>query len=178
MKLLSALALLVCLGNTLAIKCPNGRDFSAVTFDAVNFVPGVSYHDIANGIALYENQLDSGVQLMVVGTAHAYVKSADGSCVKYVDATEDIETSEFLSYTDRAGVARSGVLQTHRELAVRFLVNDESCFTEFTHATYAGKLKWAYFFNDQKDLTAAEKKHIEDVHKEFQAADCPTQSLS
>ncbi|KAK3757499.1 hypothetical protein RRG08_050382 [Elysia crispata] len=178
MKHLSALALLVCLGNTLAIKCPNGRDFSAVTFDAVNFVPGVSYHDIANGLALYENQLDSGVQLMVVGTAHAYVKSADGSCVKYVDAPENIETSEFLSYTDRAGVARSGVLQTHRELAVSFLVNDESCFTEFTHATYAGKLKWAYFFNDQKDLTAAEKQHIEDVYEEFQAADCPTQSLS
>ncbi|KAK3788432.1 hypothetical protein RRG08_067315 [Elysia crispata] len=41
-------------GNTLAIKCQNGRDFSTVTFDAVNFTPGVPYHDMANGMALYE----------------------------------------------------------------------------------------------------------------------------
>ena len=95
MQLLAAAASLVCLGTALALECGVRKDFSAATFDAVNFVPGVSYHDVANGVILYENLLDDGALFFEKDAGLFYVKGPDGSCAKYESPLGEVSSCIF-----------------------------------------------------------------------------------
>ena len=97
MQLLAAAASLVCLGTALALECGVRKDFSAATFDAVNFAPGVSYHDVTNGIILNENLLDDGAMFFVKAAGIFYIKTPDGSCIKFEAPLLDVSRRLFFS---------------------------------------------------------------------------------
>ncbi|GFS09205.1 hypothetical protein ElyMa_006614900 [Elysia marginata] len=160
--------------STLAgLHCPNGRSFNAATFEALNFAPGVTYlwHEVDNGMALYENQLDSGSVLFITREGAAYnVRRPDGSCVKFYISIEG-------PYTDRAGIGRRSVLMNKDKMEVKFLVNDDTCFTDYTVAIYNNTPRWGWWYSDPKDLTDADIQRIEIAHQQFKDSNCPTESF-
>ncbi|KAK3787753.1 hypothetical protein RRG08_049699 [Elysia crispata] len=172
MKFLSTLAALVCLGTALALKCGTRKDFSAASFDAINFTPGRSYHDVANGIILYENQLDAQTSLFLQAEGIFYVRNADGSCLKQMSELGDFEISEFLHYTDRAGIARTGVADTSDKLFVKLLVNEVTCFTEFSRTTFSSGGVWSYIHTDHNDLTSTDSAYMQEVRSQFEQDNC------
>ncbi|RUS83804.1 hypothetical protein EGW08_008462 [Elysia chlorotica] len=169
----TAAALLACLGACLALDCGERKSFSAATFDAVNFAPGVSYHDVPNGIILYENLLDDLKTLWVRDADLFYVQGADGSCAKSDTPIGKIESVELLSsYVDRAGVSRTGLADVSERLVMRFLVNDATCFTEFTLNTNTNGFTWSFVHSDHKELTDADKAYVQAALQKFEEAEC------
>ncbi|KAK3787756.1 hypothetical protein RRG08_049702 [Elysia crispata] len=177
MQLLAAAASLVCLGTALALECGVRKDFSAATFDAVNFAPGVSYHDVTNGIILNENLLDDGAMFFVKAAGIFYIKTPDGSCIKFEAPLLDLKTEEFLHYVDRAGVPHAGIAEVTEILDMRLLVNEDTCFTEFTLTKDIDGSTWSFIHTDHKDLTAEDREYLQATQKEFEALGCSPLTL-
>ncbi|KAK3744114.1 hypothetical protein RRG08_064372, partial [Elysia crispata] len=153
MQASSILAVLGCLTSAvLALPCEIEGNFSAVTFDTMNLAPSLSYHDVINGVALYENQLDKGVQLYSRLTGVSYRRSPDGACVKFETPflKEKNKRTEYVRYSDVTGVHQAYLSEMGEHLDFRFLYNETTCFTEFIQTSYNEKIIWAYFFLEQK----------------------------
>ncbi|KAK3787751.1 hypothetical protein RRG08_049697, partial [Elysia crispata] len=83
-----------------------------------------------------------------------------------------VEPIEFLDYKDRAGVSRTGLEEANEELSIKYLVNEASCYAEFTSLSNIYGAKWAYILSDHKDLTAEDAEHIQATLKQFEEDDC------
>ncbi|KAK3758898.1 hypothetical protein RRG08_033158 [Elysia crispata] len=189
MKLLLALSVLTCLpylGHSTASQCYNVNNFSAATFDPVNFVPSKSYHDETNGLTLYVNVVDKGAQLFDFNTGTVYVKRADGSCVKFQTdnlkivnrdtSLPPISVRQTLSYTIKPRDTRLGLQMSVGDLVYKILV-DDACYASFVSFSFNNKLKLAYFNSDLKALTSAEGQKVQTALQDFGKLACQTQAI-
>ncbi|KAK3800498.1 hypothetical protein RRG08_043817 [Elysia crispata] len=182
MRLLAAVAAaLVCLGHSLARHdaqqaCPASKDFSAVAFDALTFAYAVTYDDLSTGIMMYDYKTDNRVLLFNSHTGAVYRRLSDGSCTKFVLAPSNAQGREILSYTDRAGVKRTGIQETVGTLVLKRLLSDNSCFPSFVSADFGNGIDWAYYFTDAKPLTSDGLRHVEETYKSFVDDDCTIQT--